>query len=87
MTWTVLWLPPAETELAALWLDVDIRLAVTRAAHQIDRALRRNPSEQGESRDEGLRVMFEPPLGVTFRVRLGDRIVEVLDVWLTIPRG
>ena len=87
MKWTVTWVPPAETELAALWLDGSIRGAVTEAARRIDRALRADPAIQGESRDEGLRVMFEPPLGVSFRVLPDERLVQVLDVWLTIPKG
>ncbi len=87
MKWTVTWVPPAETELAALWLDGSIRGAVTEAARRIDRALRSDPANLGESRNAGLRVMFEAPLGVSFRVLPDERLVQVLDVWLTIPKG
>lgn len=51
MKWTVTWVPPAETELAALWLDGNIRGAVTEAARRIERALRSDPANQGESRE------------------------------------
>jgi hypothetical protein len=87
MKWTVTWVPPAETELAALWLDGNIRGAVTEAARRIERALRSDPANQGESREGDFRVMFETPLGVSFRVLPDERLVQVLDVWLTIPKG
>ena len=87
MKWRVVWVPRAESELAAFWLDADIRNAVSHAANRIDEALLQNPEAVGESREFGLRVTFESPIGVTFRVVPPDRLVQVLDVWLTIPRG
>ena len=61
-------------ELAALWLDGNIRGAVTEAARRIERALRSDPPNQGESREGDFRVMFETPLGVSFRVLPDGRI-------------
>jgi hypothetical protein len=39
MTYTVVWLPDAEDELAALWLDAHNRDAVTRVSDVLDRRL------------------------------------------------
>jgi hypothetical protein len=40
MNYTVVWVPSAEQELAALWMAAADRDAVTRAAHEIDQQLR-----------------------------------------------
>lgn len=81
MKYSVLWVREAERELASLWLNQSERAEVTRAANEIDRRLRNDPSDQGESRVHNLRILIEPPLGVTFEVRQQDRTVLVLDVW------
>jgi hypothetical protein len=81
VNYTVRWLPAAEQELAALWLDTAARAAVTRAANALDQALQRAPEELGESRSQSLRILFEPPLGILFRVRVDMRVVEVAHVW------
>ena len=57
------------------------RRKVTAAAHRIDQRLRRNPETAGESREQGRRILLEPPLGVLFRVEPDDLIVHVLTVW------
>jgi len=81
MKYTVLWLPQAEAELAALWMDANQRLAVTEAANEIDRLLHRDPQELGESRSANLRILLVPPLGVNFSVDMQDRIVRIAAVW------
>jgi len=81
MRYTVLWVPGAERELAALWLDEAVRRQITDAASHIDRRLRDDPERQGESRPTGRRILFEMPLAVTFKVFPEDRIVRVLEVW------
>jgi hypothetical protein len=81
MKYTVRWLPGAEQELAALWLDATARSEVTRAANKIDQQLEQSPETLGESRSKALRVHFETPLGILFRVRSDVRIVEVAHVW------
>jgi hypothetical protein len=80
MNFQVFWISEAEGELAAIWLQSGDRNAITVAAHAIDSALRTNPEEAGESRDEGRRILFEPPLGVIFVVSRPDRKVSVLTV-------
>jgi hypothetical protein len=81
MNYTVLWTPDAEQELAALWLDASNRAEVTRASHALDQRLAANGPDEGESRAEDERVVFEAPLGVLIEVRLGERLIRVLHVW------
>ncbi len=81
MNFQVFWVSEAEEELAAIWLDASDRNAITVAAHVIDSALRVNPEEAGESRNEGRRILLEPPLGVMFIVSPQYRMVSVLTVW------
>ena len=81
MTYTVLWVPGAERELAELWMDAPRRGEVSDAANAIDVRLRTAPDEEGESREQGRRILLVPPLGITFEVVPGDRTVRVPDVW------
>ncbi len=81
MTYTVVWVPAAEQELAELWINTARRREVTEAAGAIDLRLQAAPAEEGESRAHGRRILLVPPPGVTFEVLLKDRIVRVLDVW------
>jgi plasmid stabilization system protein ParE len=81
MTYTVAWVPSAEQRLADIWLHAPDRDRVTRAAHDIDQRLRRDPENDGESRSNGRRILISIPLGVIFRVFPQDRLVEVLTVW------
>jgi hypothetical protein len=81
MNFTAVYKPSAEAMLAHLRNTASDRDAVTRAANHIDALLRRDPLAQGESRSGNVRVLFIPPLGVHFKVRAQDRIVEVLKVW------
>jgi hypothetical protein len=83
MSYTVTWVPAAEQELANIWLNATDRNAVTRAAHAIERRLRRDPLYTGESRTQGTRVAFLPPLACLFRVVEDDLLVEVIHVWET----
>lgn len=80
MTYTVTYKPSAEAELADLWINAPDRQAVTDAANRIDALLRTDPHNQGESRDEQTRLLFERPLAVLFEVSEADRIVQVLNV-------
>ena len=81
MKYTVLWIPQAERQLAALWIDAKHRDAVTQAAHQIDELLRFDAPAAGESRAAGQRIVIVPPLGILFVVNRQDRLVHVVDVW------
>ncbi len=78
----VVWLQEALNELAAVWIDADStqRQAITAAAHAIDQLLELDPNNQGESRPHNQRILFQPPLGITFEIRLPS-LVRVLHVW------
>ncbi len=86
MIFTVAWTPDAVTELAGIWLAASDREQVTQAAAEIDRLLRTDPQNEGESRDAKTRILFVGPLGVDFEVVDDDRIVYVLSVWRTERR-
>ena len=85
----VLWLQTALDELAAAWLRADsaLRQAITTATHAIDPLLQVAPNEQGESRANDQRILFQPPLGVTFEVHQEAGVVLVLHVWIVRSRG
>jgi len=83
--YTVAWPRPlVETTLAEFLLrameDGTGSAAVTSAMVKIDRVLSTSPIDAGESRDGGERIVFESPLGVTYRVRESERVVEVVLV-------
>jgi hypothetical protein len=81
MKYTVLWVPAAEQELAAVWMASANRTEVTAAARRIDVRLSKDPESAGESRENDRRILLAAPLGVLFRVSPDDRIVHVLTVW------
>jgi hypothetical protein len=81
MKWTVIYRPPAQDELASIWLNSLNRQAVANAADQIDRILSDNPLGAGESRDGNTRILTERPLTVLYDVYLDDALVEVFAVF------
>jgi len=50
MSYTVIWKPAAEDELAQIWTEAADRTAVATAANRIDQLLKSHPHDQGESR-------------------------------------
>ena len=81
MNWTVEWVPVAQNRLAAIWVSASDRGAITAAANAIDARLQRDPFAESESRTGSLRVTFEAPLGVLFRVKEPQHRVTVVLVW------
>lgn len=81
MRYTVLWVEPAEEQLASAWLEAPNRGAATQAAHAIEVDLREDPGQRGESRTRGQRILLVAPLGVLFDVEPQDRIARVLTCW------
>ncbi len=79
----VIWLERAVNELAEIWMkaDSDGRRAINITADTIDKILADKPFESSESREEELRVMFAPPLGVFFTADLPSRTVMVAHIW------
>jgi plasmid stabilization system protein ParE len=82
MTYRVVWDSPAERDLTAIWLSSRMRHAIRESADRIDALLARNPHSCGESRDAGLRMMFEGRLGILFTVNDQRQEVRVMSVWV-----
>lgn len=80
MNFTVIWRPAAEQELTSLWLASRSKYGLRDAANEIDRALRCDPLNVGESRNANRRIAIEGPLVVEFEVREDDRVVLVTAV-------
>ena len=83
MNFTIIWSDAAIRDLAAIWLYVTDRNAVTVASAEVDRILRRDPQYVGESRPGNERVTYVGPLGVRFEVVVDDQRVTVGAIWLT----
>jgi plasmid stabilization system protein ParE len=86
MRYTVVWKKSAADRLAEIWMAAADRGAVSVAADNIDAALRNNPLECGESRDENTRILIVPPLAVLYEVDQADRRVTVLAIRYTANR-
>jgi len=83
MTFTVVWGPAAENELAAIWLAAEHPDRITAMSAVIDGLLRTNPEACGESRSRNRRILLQGGLAVMYEVCAEDRMVRVLTVWLT----
>lgn len=57
------------------------REAISAAQSQIDTLLAGSPFQVGESRANGRRVAFVPPLGIVFSIGSDGQMVKVLSVW------
>ena len=86
MTYTVTWKPEVERELTAIWNESTDQQAIADAADLLDRELRKHAHSVGESRPDDVRIAFERPLGIRFRVLQQDRQVSVIAVWRTDRR-
>jgi hypothetical protein len=71
----------AEQELARLWIDAFSRQPVTEAAFRNEEDLARHPESVGVSREADLRIHFDSPMAVLYRVNAQDRVVEIAHVW------
>lgn len=88
MTYRVHWVKSALDELASTWLRADptARRAITDASDELDQLLLRDPGDQGESREEGARIAFVPPLGINFTVDSTQHLVTTFRAWSFQPR-
>ncbi len=81
MNYRVDWTEEADQQLAAVWTAADDRTAVTVAAQRIEQRLGLDPLTQGEARDDfDVRILFDGPLGVVYRVDVFARTVIVVSV-------
>jgi hypothetical protein len=78
---TVRWSEVTRDQLADAWLQASDRNAVTTASSEIDHRLERNPTNEGESRPAGRRILIVRPLAVIYRVDEPNREVHVLRLW------
>jgi hypothetical protein len=78
----VRWSDRADEELAAAWLAAADRDAVNRAADQVDELLAHDPAGQGESRSGNIRLLYERPLSVLYRVLPEAHVVWVVTLRL-----
>jgi hypothetical protein len=83
------WLQDVLDALAQFWMESDsnLRKAITKACHAVEKRLAMDPETEGESRADGRRITFEPPLAVVFRVEADGRTVTVVEVRLMRRRS
>ena len=82
------WMQFALDELTQNWLKSDppVRKAITVASESIEKQLRLNPQDAGESRSPDYRILIETPLGLFFRVEEDAKIVTIFHLWLIRTR-
>jgi plasmid stabilization system protein ParE len=83
MTFTVVWAPAAEKELAAAWLAAKDRDRLTAMASVLEGLLRVAPELLGESRGDDRRIILHGGLALVYEVALDDRLVRILALWAT----
>ena len=79
----VLWARSTLDDLARIRAEIDASQweIVGSAIREIERRLRSDPEEEGESRPNGQRVSFVAPLGFTFQPVPDQQVVVVSNVW------
>ena len=77
MNFTVTWTREALRQLLDLWTSATDPDAVDAATLRIDHTLSTDAHQQGESRIDPVRILFDPPLAVLF---VADPVVGVAYV-------
>jgi hypothetical protein len=69
--------------LRATWDHADeaLRASILQASRQVDQQLQNDPLEQGESREEGSRILFQAPVAVIYEVDEPKKLVRILRAW------
>lgn len=83
MPYRVFWSPDAERLLKKIHATARDSSDVSRAAGEIDKQLRADPFDVGESREENVRIGFQEPVGIEFEVLDDVQTVIVFNVWRT----
>jgi hypothetical protein len=80
VNYSVEWSGAALNSLAEIWMSLEpsARPQLNSTVADVDKLLQFSPSEQGESRDDERRVLFAPPLVITFRVLEKQRTVKIV---------
>jgi hypothetical protein len=81
MAYRVVWDQLALDELTEIWLRARDRTRVDEAVLRLDLALRRNPADCGESRENSMRIIFVEPLACRFSVDVLEQRALVHSVW------
>lgn len=78
------WIDLATSSLAELWMkaDSELRAEITSAIREIENNLKKDPSNVGESRRAGARVIVTFPLTVIFHVNVRTNVVLISEVRL-----
>lgn len=73
----------ALTEVLSAWNQADghTRLKIEVALIHLESQLHENPFEQGESREDGTRVLFHSPLALTIEIDEEQKLVRVVRAW------
>lgn len=74
-------MPTAKSAVADLWLSAANRAEIQKAAYEIDRILRDDPVNAGESRVVNIRIIIQPPLAAYYDLDVADNRVTVWRVW------
>jgi len=77
------------SSLRPLWEQAEesLRSAIGLALQRIDHELRTEPRRKGESRPDGVRILFAAPLAVLFTVDEEKKLVRVQRVWVFAARS
>jgi hypothetical protein len=79
----VLWNPFADEKLQELIAEADEPALISSAADGINRLLVDSAPSYGESREDGVRIAFNTPLGILFEVFEDEHTAVVERVWRT----
>jgi hypothetical protein len=82
MNYDIVWDIKAYRKLEQIWDEATPIGPAVDAFDEIERRLRLTPTEEGESRAQGRRILHVAPLGIIFRVNDRLKEVHVLDVWM-----
>ncbi len=86
MTYTVNWTRHALRQFQDMWTTATDPDAVDEAATRIGQTLTTDADQRGESREDDVRILFDPPLVVLFVPDVDVGIVYVVSVgWSGAP--
>jgi hypothetical protein len=80
MTFTVTWTRHALRQYLALWTAATDPDVVDAASLRIDQTLSTDAHQQGESRTDPIRILFDPPLAVLFVADVDVAVAYVVSV-------
>ncbi len=85
MMFTVTWTRHALQQYLALWTTATDPDAVDAASLRIDQTLSMNADQQGESRTDPIRILFDAPLAVLFVADVDVGVAYVVSVGWSGP--